>query len=136
MGSFWPGTHSWPCQCQQSTKLGDAPIQAHSRLAALLADLKHNNRAVDVLERLEGLMKGSPWEAADVARRLCDARLGAKSNAVDHYKLLGLDRGVTSEDVSIACCPCILTCCRTSLLDNRARINVHTFRQASQMKML
>lgn len=80
-------------------------MQAHSRLAALLADLKHNDRAVDVLERLEGLVKESPLETADVARRLRDARLGAKFDAVDHYKLLGLDRNATSEDVSLARCP-------------------------------
>ena len=86
------------------------PTQAHSRLAALLADLKHNNRAVDVLERLEGLVKGLPLEAADVARRLRDARLSAKFDAVDHYKLLGVDRSVSSEDVSAVCVSCVLTC--------------------------
>ena len=105
MGFLWPGARPLPCQCQQSIKLWDVPIQAHSRLAALLADLKQHNRAVDVLERLEGLVKGSPRDAADMARRLRDARLSAKSEAVDHYKLLGLDRNVPSEDVSIACGP-------------------------------
>ena len=80
-------------------------MQAHSRLAVLLAGLKHNDRAVDVLERLEELVKESPREAADMARRLRDARLGAKSDAADHYKLLGVDRSATSEDVSAVCPP-------------------------------
>ena len=74
-------------------------VQAHSRLAALLADQKQASRAVDVLERLGELVKGSAEEAAYVAKRLRDARLAAKVGAVDHYKLLGLERGASSEDV-------------------------------------
>jgi len=77
-----------------------ALVQAHSRLAALLADVKHSNSAVDILEKLQGLVKGSPGEAADVARRLGDARSAAKSGAIDHYKLLGLEHSVSSEEVS------------------------------------
>ena len=94
---------------QPSAELAEIALQAHSRLAALLMDLKHNNRAVDVLERLDGLVKGSSLESADVARRLRDARLGARFDAADHYKLLGVDRTVCSEDVS-AIFHCLLPC--------------------------
>ena len=65
----------------------------------LLAELKHSSRAVDILERLQSLTQGSPQEAADVARRLREARSAAKLGAVDHYKLLGLGRTVSPEDV-------------------------------------
>ena len=65
----------------------------------LLSELKHSSRAVDILERLQALTQGSPQEAADVARRLREARSAAKLGAVDHYKLLGLGRTVSPEDV-------------------------------------
>ena len=55
---------------------------------------------MDILEKLQGLVKGSQGEAADVARRLKDARSAAKSGAIDHYKLLGVEHSVSSEDVS------------------------------------
>ena len=74
-------------------------MQAHSRLAMLLSEVKHSSRAVDILERLQGLTQGFPQEAADVARRLREARSAAKLGAVDHYKLLGLGRSVSPEDV-------------------------------------
>ena len=74
-------------------------LQAHSRLAQLLSELRHSSRAVDILERLQALTQGSPKEAADVARRLREAQSAAKLGAVDHYKLLGLGRTVSAEDV-------------------------------------
>ena len=82
------------------------PLQAHSRLAALLRELKHHSREVDVLEELQVLVKGDKIEEAAVARRLREARTAANSGthnkapAVDHYKVLGVERSVSAEDVS------------------------------------
>ena len=81
-------------------------LQAHSRLAALLRELKHHSREVDVLEDLQPLVKGDKIEEAALARRLREARVSAKSGthdkapAVDHYKVLGVERSVSAEDVS------------------------------------
>lgn len=60
-----------------------------------------------MLERLQLLMAGGPsGETAEVARRLREARLAAKTGAVDHYKLLGLERSVLPEDVRRLDSPC------------------------------
>ena len=92
-------------------------MQAHSRLAMLLSELKHSSGAVDALERLQALTKGSPKEAADVARRLREARSAAKLGAVNHYKLLGLGRFISPEDVRA---------CHIQIMPRRSAGYVHT----------
>ena len=92
-------------------------MQAHSRLAMLLSELKHSSRAVDTLEQLQALTQGSAQEAADVARRLQEARLAAKFGAVDHYKLLGLGRFISPEDVRA---------CHIQMMPKRSVGYVHT----------
>ena len=81
-------------------------VQAHSRLAAALLQLRHGAGAADALEALAGLLEPEQGaqpkqaaEAADARRRLADARAMARHGLPDHYAILEVPRGATAEEV-------------------------------------
>ena len=79
-------------------------MQAHSRLAALLREVGHAEGTVAALERLAALPGGG---AGDAQARLREAQAPARRRAVtNHYKLLGLPRSTSAEEVCLKLCAC------------------------------
>lgn len=87
-------------------------LQAHSRLASLLLEVRCSQAAVATLESLlQALPENSRTAEQRSARksaqqRLQEARTAARrGQKLHHYKLLGLERGCTTEEVSLRCRP-------------------------------
>ena len=87
-------------------------LQAHSRLASLLLEVRCGQAAVATLESLlQALPESSSTAEQCTARksaqqRLQEARTAARrGQKMHHYKLLGLERGCTAEEVSVHCKP-------------------------------
>ncbi len=87
-------------------------LQAHSRLASLLLEVRCSQAAVATLESLlQALPENSRTAEQRTARksaqqRLQEARTAARrGQKLHHYKLLGLERGCTTEEVSLRCRP-------------------------------
>jgi len=86
--------------------------QAHSRLAALLVEVRHLEGATAALEKLGAMPGGAAANAAGRLREV--AALGRLRAGVDHYKLLGLPRTASAEEARVgalsgdqdSCCCC------------------------------
>ena len=98
---------SW---ARRKTKFFWTPLdlQAHSRLASLLLEVRCGQAAVATLESLlQALPESSrtdeqrtAWKSAQ--QRLQEARTAARrGQKMHHYKLLGLERGCTAEEVGL-----------------------------------
>ncbi|KAK9838488.1 hypothetical protein WJX81_002562 [Elliptochloris bilobata] len=82
--------------CLRASALDPTYARAHSRLGALLSEVRHTEGAVAALEKLSAL----PGEAANAQARLRDAQaLARRRTTTDHYKLLGLQRSASAEEV-------------------------------------
>ncbi len=84
-------------------------MQAHSRLAALLSTLRLHSAAVRSLEAALHTPGLASADRRDYETRLREARAAAQRKSPggggqpqpDHYKLLGIERDCTVEDVSV-----------------------------------
>ncbi|KAK9813108.1 hypothetical protein WJX72_009189 [[Myrmecia] bisecta] len=86
--------------CGRAKALDTQYAKAYSRLATLLMEIHHADHAVTVLTELLALPGLEPSEASGLRRRLSEAQLAARRKATpDHYKLLGLPRTCTAEEV-------------------------------------
>lgn len=80
-----------------SDAAGFGCLQAQSRLAAVLLQLKHRSAEADALEKLQALPAAGQ---ADVAQRLRAARAAARISAMpDHYQVLGVARDADADEV-------------------------------------
>lgn len=90
---------SFPGSASHCLSQSAVAVQAHSRLAALLREVGHVEGANAALERLIALPGGN---AGDVQARLREGQALARRRTVtDHYKLLGLPRSASAEEVGI-----------------------------------
>ena len=87
-------------------------LQAHSRLASLLLEVRCSQAAVATLESLlQALPESSRTAEQHTAQKSAQQRLQEARSAtrrgqkMHHYKLLGLERGCTTEEVSLHCQP-------------------------------
>eukprot|EP00891_Asterochloris_glomerata_P007206 jgi/Astpho2/7206/fgenesh1_pg.00113_%23_41_t len=100
---------AWPeaiADCLRSKALDPSFTKAHSRLASLLLEVRCSQAAVATLESLlQALPENSRTAEQRSARksaqqRLQEARTAARrGQKLHHYKLLGLERGCTTEEV-------------------------------------
>lgn len=75
-------------------------IQAASRLATLYMETGVFSAAESVFTDLEVLLAGQSSDLVEVKRRALDARLNAAQRKhADYYKLLGLQRSCSAEEV-------------------------------------
>ena len=77
--------------------------QAHTRMASLLREVGCHACAIDVLRRAEEQADAGAQQ--DLRTRLAEAERAASGRApADHYKLLGVPRTCTPDDVRVAAC--------------------------------
>jgi hypothetical protein len=75
-------------------------LQAFSRLAGLLAEVRHHDTAARMLETLLAATPSHRPEHLETRRRLTEAQTAARgSPKPDHYQVLGVPRTAATNDV-------------------------------------